>query len=285
MHGLFIGLTTIDLIYPLTHFPKENNKSRSQGQLIDIGGPATNAAFTFSALGGKATLISLVGKHPFSAFMNDKFREYKIHHIDLDKELEQNPIIASVMVNKNNGSRTIVNANPLVETKFKLPSVNLENFDVVCVDGFFGASVIELLKGNNKKIPVVFDGGSYKKYTDTLLDYVAYPILSEKFTSPDGMDSTDYLKEKGFQKFAITQGENPIKVFEAPNLYELPVPRIKAIDTLAAGDIFHGAFSWYIMEQEHNFRAALEMAAEIAGLSCTFLGPRTWVKALSKKLF
>jgi sugar/nucleoside kinase (ribokinase family) len=50
---------------------------------------------------------------------------------------------------------------------------------------------------------------------------------------------------------------------------------IKPVDTLGAGDIFHGAFCHYILQ--NDFPVSLERAAEIASLSCTSLGTRAWI--------
>lgn len=281
MHGLFIGTTTIDLIYPLPSFPKENTKNRAEHQLIDIGGPATNAAFTFSALGEKATLVSLIGQNPFSNFTKEKLRQYNINHVDLNSNLEQNQVISSILVNTQNGSRTITDVAPILEKDFKIPKIDLLAFDIICIDGFFGAFVLLLLKQDQLDIPIVFDGGSFKKYTDQLLDFVTYPIFSEKFQPPNSANLRTYLAKKGIQKFAITRGEKSIKVFENESKYEIHIPKIKAIDTLAAGDIFHGAFCKYILDTRHDFRAALQMASKIAILSCQYIGPRAWVETLS----
>ncbi|NET50891.1 MAG: sugar kinase, partial [Merismopedia sp. SIO2A8] len=47
-------------------------------------------------------------------------------------------------------------------------------------------------------------------------------------------------------------------------------------DTLGAGDIFHGAFCHYILQQ--NFTESLVAAAEIASNSCKFFGTRRWME-------
>lgn len=279
MKGLFVGLTSIDIIYPLNHFPEENTKNPSLNGLLDIGGPATNAAFTFAALGGKATLVSLIGQQPFRLFIKEKLEQYGIEHIDLNEQLNQIPVISSIVVNASTGSRTIVNFQPKTDIPVLSPQVNTDRFDIICVDGFFADYLLRVLESNRLRVPVVLDGGSYKPHTDQLLKFINYPIISERFTAPDGGAAGDYLRKKGLQRFAITRGEQPLEVFENGTTYYLPVPQVKAVDTLAAGDIFHGAFAKYIVEKDHNFKLALEMAARIASQSCAHLGPRQWVSS------
>jgi sugar/nucleoside kinase (ribokinase family) len=57
---------------------------------------------------------------------------------------------------------------------------------------------------------------------------------------------------------------------------QIVVPQINAIDTMGAGDVFHGAFCHYILRQ--NFTDALEAATKIASDSCQFFGTRQWMQ-------
>ncbi|MDJ0536213.1 MAG: PfkB family carbohydrate kinase [Xenococcaceae cyanobacterium MO_207.B15] len=52
---------------------------------------------------------------------------------------------------------------------------------------------------------------------------------------------------------------------------------MKAVDTLGAGDIFHGAFCNYILQED--FPTALFLAAQMASKSCQFFGTRSWYRA------
>ncbi|WP_052450422.1 PfkB family carbohydrate kinase [Actinomyces polynesiensis] len=81
MHGLFAGLTTLDVAHGLDSAPDPLTKTTSTAHLLAAGGPATNAAVTFSALcrvarvrgtgsegdeGDVATLLTAVGRGPLS---------------------------------------------------------------------------------------------------------------------------------------------------------------------------------------------------------------------------
>jgi sugar/nucleoside kinase (ribokinase family) len=56
--GLFVGLTTMDLIQRVDHHPGVNEKVVAQRSDLAAGGPAAIAAVTFSALGGRSVLLS-----------------------------------------------------------------------------------------------------------------------------------------------------------------------------------------------------------------------------------
>lgn len=59
------------------------------------------------------------------------------------------------------------------------------------------------------------------------------------------------------------------------------MPKVNAIDTLGAGDFFHGAFAKAMAGKEltmGNFILALEAASHIAALSVQSLGTRKWLE-------
>ena len=58
------------------------------------------------------------------------------------------------------------------------------------------------------------------------------------------------------------------------------VPQVQPVDTLGAGDIFHGAFCYYILQA--SFTDALTRAAKIAANSCQFFGTRRWMESAVK---
>lgn len=280
MRGLFIGLTSIDILYYLNSFPEENTKNKTDQILMDIGGPATNAAYTFQALGGAATLVSLIGQHTLSRFMKAKLNEYEIQHIDLNKAYSGMPEVSSVQINITSGSRTITTAKPKIGIEYDLPIIDIKAFDCVCVDGFFGDYLVPLLKAHPKRPPIIFDGGSFKEHTNSILRFADYPILSENFNAPNQERVEGFLKRLDKTQFAITRGEKSIQVFENENREDIKVPQVKAIDTLGAGDIFHGAFARYIIEPNATFKQALAKASRIASISCTKQGTRSWIEEL-----
>src|SRR5262249_44957465 len=67
---------------------------------------------------------------------------------------------------------------------------------------------------------------------------------------------------------AVTQGPRDVLWREGATLRQSPVFAVEAIDTLGAGDVFHGAFALALAERR-EVAAALRFAAAAAGLKCT----------------
>ena len=71
---------------------------------------------------------------------------------------------------------------------------------------------------------------------------------------------------------AVTDGPGPILWRdEAGTIREFVVFTVDAVDTLAAGDVFHGALALAFADGR-DVRAALRFAAAAAGLKCTRFG-------------
>ncbi|MCB0837244.1 MAG: sugar kinase [Bacteroidetes bacterium] len=278
--GFFLGLTTIDFQYVVDPFPQENSKNKAQAFYMALGGPAVNAAAAFSHLGGKAQTFSVVGKHAMSPFLNHEFEKYKLNLNDLAPDHPHYPTLASVWTSQTNGNRTIV-TNQRVIPPLDLTILH-DAFrlipQIILVDGFYMEAAIELAKwGKKQGIPIVMDGGSWKDRTEELLSFVDIVICSNDFQVPDPKENLfHYLRRKGVRQIAVTRGEKPIEYMDGEDSGAIPVREMQAVDTLGAGDIFHGAFCYYYALNSH-FTESLALASVVAGESCRYLGAKTWM--------
>jgi sugar/nucleoside kinase (ribokinase family) len=276
--GLFVGLTTLDLIYLVADLPQSNQKIVALEQTIASGGPATNAAVTFSCLGNQAKLMSIVGKHTLSQLIYQDLSNYSLEISDLAPSILSSPPLSSIFVSQSTGERAVVslNATKIQATVEQIPENTLQDIDVVLIDGHqINLSEIIAKQAKQLKIPIVIDGGSWKPGLDKILPYADYVICSADFYPPHCYNIADvftYLKSPHIPYIAITNGAEPIQYFSQENSGEIQIQQVKVIDTLGAGDIFHGAFCHYILQRE--FLSALTNAATIASQSCQFFGTR-----------
>jgi sugar/nucleoside kinase (ribokinase family) len=281
MKGLFWGLLTIDLHYFTKYYPEENTKTKVKKFNTYIGGPATNAAITFQHLGGEAKLTTAIGKNSYNSMIREELASYHIDVVDLKVKEKVEPIFASVITNESSGARTIFSYLPPKATLNDEDPLDPLKYDIALFDGFYIETAIEKAKACREKgITTMLDGGSWKNNTDELLKYIDVAICSEDFVPPGithQEDITAYLLNKGVKKAAITRGDKPIIVNEGEVNLLIEIPKTDVVDTLGAGDIFHGAFCYYYAHNQ-NLVEALEKAAQVASYSCQFHGPRAWMK-------
>jgi len=67
---------------------------------------------------------------------------------------------------------------------------------------------------------------------------------------------------------------NTQTLLEAGNLRARPTFRVNAVDTLAAGDVFHGAFALALAEGQET-TDAMRFAAAVSAIKCTRFGGGT----------
>jgi sugar/nucleoside kinase (ribokinase family) len=278
---IFVGLSTIDVIYSVDEFPRANEKVAARSQDVFVGGPATNACIACAHLGGKAALVTTVGRHPLAAMVREEAERYGIQLMDLNPEFVGVPAISSVTVDRN-GQRNVVSANAVrVHTPEAVVDRGaLERARLVMVDGHHmqaGQAWATAARALGK--PVVFDGGSWKAGTDELLNSVLTAICSADFLPPgcEGSEHVvEYLRARGVANVAITHGGEPIEFVSGMSQGTLRVPQVEVADTTGAGDVLHGAYCYYAT-LGHGFVEALSEAAEIAADSCRYEGTRAWM--------
>jgi sugar/nucleoside kinase (ribokinase family) len=286
--ALFIGLTTVDIQYFIDKLPNSNEKIRTDPPHVYVGGPAANAAITFSFLGGKVDFLSCIGVNPFTDFIFNDFKKQNLNVIDFKKQISFSPVISSIMTTVENSDRSIISHLPanIDVIEDELNKICLDNYNLLFTDGFYPEFAISLCKkARAAGIPVVFDGGSWKPRVGEILRHVDFAICSDNFFPPDCSDSIeviDYLRNIGIENIAITRGKKSIYYSEGKKIKDIEIASVEAKDSLGAGDIFHGAFVWYWLI-ERNFEIALGKASKIASFSTCFKGTRSWMKALADK--
>ncbi len=291
--GLFVGLITLDLIYQVEHLPQANEKMVANAQVIAAGGPATNAAVAYQQLGSGAQVLGVLGTHPLCTLINADLQQQQVKLIDLQPQLSTPPPMSSIFVTAATGDRAVVsrNAEKRQATLDQIPKDILQGVNLVLIDGHqmaVGYAIADHAKSQN--IPIIIDGGSWKPGFEEVLPLADYVIASANFFPPRCETTEqvfDYLAQIGIPYAAVTHGSEPIQYQvlhgETCDRNSLPVPKIQPVDTLGAGDIFHGAFCHYIHQQP--FTEALQSAAEIAALACQSFGTREWLVEVRSKKF
>ena len=266
-HGLFVGLCTRDIIYYIDEYPKENHKVKTAEYDTYIGGPAANAAITYAALGGKATLATCLGNTQEAANIIAELEHYgvKVMNCATDSLM---PDVAAITVTPE-GARTIFSGQH-VFSDICIPDMR-ETYDFVLFDLNRTEISLKILE-HFQDTCVIIDAGSWKEHTEEFLRRADIVIASEYFCNPEGDSPFDMAICEQAQ-VAVTRGEQSILYGEQ----SIEVPQVQVVDTLGAGDIFHGAFCYGYHDLALSMQDALAYAAGIASDSVRYKGPRNWI--------
>lgn len=263
----FIGLTGIDYVYYLDAFPEENCKCKTNDYMKHVGGPAANAAITYAALGGDATLITAYGSSIESKTITEELEKHGVKVINTSAD-DKLPGISTICISKD-GKRTIISGQNQYD-KIDLNAIEMDSYDFAMFDCNQQDVSLPLLEKVNCEI--VLDAGSYKVNAEKYLERASIVISSEQFRDAEGRNVFE-LPYSNIQLRAMTRGEDTILLSGE----EIPVKQVTCADSLAAGDIFHGAFCYAYFEKELTFKEALSYAADIASESVQYKSPRGWI--------
>ncbi len=282
--GVFVGLLTLDVEYLVEAPPSRDEKTVARRQLVAAGGPATGAAKTFAALGGRATLATAVGGGPLGGrSLAELVTRHGVELQDLAPDDPPPVPVSSIVVVEGSGERSVVS---VTDAGSRLPRERAELVDMtgagcLLLDGFhLDVAIAVAERARRAGVPVVLDGGSWKDGLERLLPVVDWAVCSERFAPPDGSPALA-LDVPGV---AVTYGPRPVQWCERGRTGSIEVPpRTPAVDTLGAGDVFHGAFCLAVAEGL-PFVAALRRAAEHASSSCAHFGVDDWLAALRREI-
>ena len=285
--GLFVGLCTKDILYYTNDLPAHNHKSKTEDFAVYIGGPAANAAITYAVLGGDATLATCLGDSTESRTMIEELNGYGVKVLNY-AEYDTVPNTACIVVSSD-GKRTILSGQHrfTVNRKYDLSEYDFVLFD--CNQQEISLDILDDIASAEGKStarkPIVLDAGSWKPNVEKFLERADVVIASEDFKDAEGR--TIFEMPCNAVHKAMTRGEKPILyggkdellVGQSSSYYkkELPVESVQAVDTLGAGDIFHGAYCYGYFEKGYSCEDALGFAGKVASESVKYRGPREWM--------
>jgi sugar/nucleoside kinase (ribokinase family) len=280
--GLFVGLVTLDVVQRVERLPGPNEKVVASAADVAAGGPATNAAVTFAALGGAATLLTALGSGPFRPLVVDDLTRHQVAVVDSATPEHPGPAVSAVSVDAVTGERSVVSRNAQ-QASTNLPKYLpglLSGVGVVLVDGHLPALARAAVDvAARARVPVVLDGGSWKPGVADVLSRVDAAVCSADFTVPGcagAEESADALLTAGVTFVAFTDGPRPIRWWTRHRSGAVDVEQVTARDTLGAGDAFHGAFAFAVAAGAEPVDG-LRFAAEVAAVRVEQAGPRGWL--------
>lgn len=270
--GLFLGLCNLDIAYYSdSPMAADNCKKKINDYAMAIGGPAANAAITYSLMGGEAYLLCSIGNSQMGNMIKSMLADYRVEVIDLSEGDTENCNISCIHVNTGNGDRTILSGQSgksiNVEHLTQLESL-AEKCHFALYDGNLpGVEEMLVQQLTHFHKDLVLDAGSFKDGFPTCFTVKPTVISSEGFVDVEGKDIFELHKNYHFANCAQTRGSRTIRYEEDGQIQEIPVRDTVAVDTLGAGDILHGAYCYFKYVKNLPFREALSGASCVASYS------------------
>lgn len=292
MKVVCIGHSTYDITLPVNEYPKENLKYRIDKKIECGGGPASNGAYLLAKWGMDTSIISVVGDDYYGEKIMEDFVQIGADTKYLEKRKEHNTSSSYIIANMSNGSRTIITSKKTPIRSLKQP-INIQA-DLILIDGEHPDTAKEVLLKNKTAISIL-DAGRLNDDTKMLGKMVTYVVCSKDFAEEFADTKIDYtnintiisIYEKlraYFNTNIIITLEDKGSFTEIDGKYEqLPSIKVTAVDSTGAGDIFHGAFTYFI-GNKYPLREAIKYASITGAISVTRIGSRYSIPKLEEVL-
>jgi sugar/nucleoside kinase (ribokinase family) len=278
---LCIGMPVRDLTFRVEGLPARGSKENASHFDEICGGNALNGAIGIVRLGGRASICGPMGdpRETTSRYIFDKMAEEGIETRHIVHMPGLVTPISNIMIDPS-GERTIVTFRDPELWKVHLPGADtlLEDCDAILTESRCAAFCTELCaEARRRGIPVIVDVDRAMSLREGLLTASSHLVFSsEPLQETAGVaDDGEALKKiaKLTPSFlAGTRGaQGTIWLDEQATLQQTPAFPVHTVDTLGAGDVFHGAFALAITEKQ-DLRTALRFASAAAALKCTRFG-------------
>jgi sulfofructose kinase len=255
MHRILtVGIAVLDDIYRIPMVLAPGQKHRASALETTIGGTATNGAFAIARLGGRPSLLTRFGDDAASRQLREMLEEFGID-TRASPDIPGCTTSRSTIVIEPDGERTIINIldATLPENPDWLPSQIPDDVSAVLGDvrwEFAAKRLFQLAKASGKF--AVLDGDRAPKDPE-LIDAASHVVFSaqglRELTGLDHLPAALAKIAQGRSHFlAVTDGAHGVYSHWQGRITHHPAFAVTQVDTLGAGDVWHGAFTYALCD-------------------------------------
>jgi len=284
-----LGQCALDYIGTVDAYPAPDVKCEMAALLIQGGGPVATALVALARWGVSCIFAGLVGDDLFGTMIRTSLDEEGVNTSQILVREGSGSQFAFALAESKTGRRTIFWRRPTgprpqpEELDFSL----IRRARAFHTDGLFPeASLAGARAAKAAEVPVVVDAGTLREGILEVARVSDYFLASETFSrafvgGDKPVETCRRLAELGPRVTGVTLGERGYVALAAGKIIERPAYRVQAVDTTGCGDVFHGGFTYGLL-QGWNAEKCLDFAAWAAGLVSLKLGGRAGIPALTE---
>ncbi|MEO7145155.1 MAG: PfkB family carbohydrate kinase [Bryobacteraceae bacterium] len=285
-----VGLNATDTLLLLSHFPAYAGKVPFEAEILSPGGQVASAMATCAKLGLRVKYIGTVGDDERGRIQLASLRETGINLDDVEVRANCPNQSAYILIDQSTGERTVLwrrpdclRLNPDSIAEEKIAGARLLHIDAHDTPAVARAAELARRHG----IPVTVDVDTVYHGFDHVLPNVDYLIASSEFpvqwtNQRDPFKAIELIQEEYKMRVAaMTLGAHGALARIDGRFVYSPAFVVNCVDTTGAGDVFHGAFCYAVL-QKMPMRDALEFSNAMAALNCTALGARGRIASVAE---
>jgi sulfofructose kinase len=277
-----VGLNATDTLLILPKFPAYAGKVPFESEILSPGGQVASAMVACASLGLRVKYIGTVGDDLRGQVQMESLRGLGINLDDVEVRANCPNQTAYILIDRTTGERTVLWSRP---DCLKLEPESITEEKIACarmlhIDGHDTPAVARAASlARRHGIPVTMDVDTLYHDLDRVLVNVDYLVASSEFpvqwtNERDPFQALKLIrKEYKMKMAAMTLGAHGALALTDDGFTYSPAFVVNCVDTTGAGDVFHGAFCYSVL-QGMSVRDTLEFSNAMAALNCTALGAR-----------
>lgn len=283
-----IGLNATDTLILLPHFPAYAGKAPFESEILSPGGQVASAMVACASLGLRVKYIGTIGDDERGRIQRESLEAAGINLDDVEVRAGCPNQTAYILIDRTTGERTVLwqrsdclRLDPGAIREEQIACARLLHIDAHDTPAVARAAAIARRHG----IPVTVDVNTIYHGFDRVLSNVDYLIASSEFPAQwtnerDPFKALETIQEEyGMRVAGMTLGAHGALVRSEGKFVYSPAFVVDCVDTTGAGDVFHGAFCYAVL-QNMPLRDALDFSNAMAALNCTKLGARGGIGTL-----
>ncbi|MCC6858814.1 MAG: ribokinase [Bryobacterales bacterium] len=277
-----LGLNATDTLILVPQFPAYAGKVPFSEDILSPGGQVATAMVTCARLGLRVKYIGTVGDDERGRIQMESLRAEGLDLSDVQVRAGCPSQSAYILVDRRTGERTVLWNRPEC---LRLEPGEIRPETIRCarllhIDGHDTPAVERAARiARQAGMPVTVDVDTLYHGFDRVLPLVDYLVAGSEFPGQwtgqsDPFDALEAIqREYGMRVAAMTLGAHGALALENGRFHYSPAFVVNCVDTTGAGDVFHGAFCYAVLEGM-PMGEALEFSNAMAALNCTALGAR-----------
>jgi len=281
-----IGAPVMDFLVHTNRIPATNSVSRLVEYSWQGGGKVPTALVTLGRLGIETGMVGVVGGDAFGRFLIEDFQRHKV---DTSKLLVdpngQTAFCVCLSEQETQGRSFIGRGAALGEiTMGDLDKDYITQGEYLHLSNMNPMIRQAALWVKEKGGKVVFDADHYQEEIAQNYDVIDVFIASEfyynvAFKDDNYEQNCRRIQQKGPGIVIFTFGERGCLGVYGDKFFKIPAFTVDVMDTTGAGDVFHGAFIYGLL-QGWDVEEIARFSSAVSAIKCTRVGGRAGIPDL-----
>ncbi len=287
-----LGCACLDFLGIVPHLPDQDDQVWMSDSTQQGGGMVSTALVTLSRLGVSTAFAGKVGNDMAGRAVKEEFDLYGVDSAQLNVEPGATTPVSMILIDESTGQRTIMAGGTTVEmSPSEVPAGMIADAKYLHLDTTGRQAALAAAEiARSAGVPVVLDADSLSRPQDIedLLRATDYLIASRVFAEAltglaDPAAAAKSLSSRGSSVVIVTLGEQGSLTLAGGRTFHTPAFPVEVVDSTGAGDVYHGAYIFGLL-QEWSLEKTAVFSSAVAALSCTRLGGRTGIPDLRSAL-